>query len=131
MFAFALEKAPDTCTFAELPGPATRFIEEKQEQQLSSDVEELASLRFSIVITARWEASNEEDPRHKKELRAELDDLRTRYYDKLDQIAMAFGVSTAVQIKDEVERRVTLPLNCNLAEAVVQQDAEDDPPFYI
>ena len=131
MSAFALEKAPDLCTGFDSAGPATRFIEEKQEQQLSADVEELAGLRFSIVITARWEASPDEDPRRKKELRAELEDLRARYFDKLDRIAMAFGVATAIQIKDEVERRVTLPLHMNLAEAVIQQDTEDDAQFHI
>jgi len=128
---FTLEKAFDQHTGFCAAGPATRFIEEKQEQLLSADIEELASLRFSIVITARWEAAGEEDPRYRKELRAELEDLRTRFNNKLDQIAMAFGVAAAVQIKDDVERTVTLPLNCNLAEAVVQQDTEDDPQFYI
>jgi len=128
---FTLENAFDQHTGFNSVGPATRFIEEKQEQQLSADVEELASLRFSIVITARWEATLDEDPRQKKELRAELEDLRTRYFDKLDQIAMTFGVAIAIQIKDDVERTVTLPLNCNLAEAVVQHDTEDDPQFHI
>ena len=131
MSAFALEKAPDLCSGFASDGLATRLIEEKQQQQLSVDIEELSSLRFSIVITARWEASPDEDPRHKKELRAELEDLRSRYFDKLDQIAMAFGVTIAIQIKDEVERRVTLPLNVNLAEAVIQQDTEDDAQFHI
>ena len=131
MSASTVEKASGSHTGVELPGPATRFIEEKQEQILSTDVEELASLRFSIVITARWEASRDEDPSHKKELRTELEDLRARYFDKIDRIAMAFGVAIAIQIKEEVERRVTLPLNMNLAEAVVQRDPDDDPQFHI
>jgi len=128
---FTLEKALDLHTEFDLTGPATRFIEEKQEQILSADIEELASLRFSIVITARWESASDEPPQQRKELRAELEDLRTRYFNKLDQIAMAFGVETAVNVKDEVERRVALPLNCNLAEAVIQHDCGDDPQFYI
>ena len=115
--AFVLERAPGSFAGVEFPGPAIRFIEEKQEKALGADAKELASLRFSIVITAKWEADGDEDPQRRQELRMELESLRARYFDKIDQIAMAFGVSIAMSVKDEVERRVTLPLSRILEEA--------------
>ena len=54
----------------------------------------------------------------RKELRAELDSLRTRYFDKIDRIAMSFGVDIAMKIKDEVEQRVTLPLRAGFADMI-------------
>lgn len=43
-------------------GPASRFVLETREQVLSYETDELAALRFSIILTARWEASEDEDP---------------------------------------------------------------------
>lgn len=127
MSTSVLEKVPDSFWDTEFPGPATRFIEEKQEKALSADVEELAGLRFSIVITAKWEATGDEDPERRKELGEELDDLRARYFDKIDQIAMAFGVAIAMSVKDEVEHRVTLPLTRVFDDAAVcETDLLDD-----
>jgi hypothetical protein len=105
-----LEQSFDLLTGVDTAGPATRFVQEQREQRLASEMEELAGLRFSIVITAKWEASGEENPQHRDDLRLELDDLRRRYYDKIDQIAMTFGVAEAMHAKEEVERNVTLPL---------------------
>jgi hypothetical protein len=105
-----LEQSFDLYTGVDSPGPATPFVQEQREQLLSSEMEELAGLRFSIVITAKWEASGDEDPQRREELRIELEDLRTHYFDKIDQIAMTFGVAQAMQAKEEVEHNVTLPL---------------------
>jgi len=115
MSPFTLEQTVDQFTGVEVPGPGTRFIEEQQEHLLAAEVEELAGLRFGIVLTAKWESDPEEEHEHRKELRAELDSLRARYYDKIDQIAMKFGVAIAMQVKEEVERRVTLPLRTGFA----------------
>jgi hypothetical protein len=106
----SLEHSFDLYTGVIAPGPATRFVEERREQLFASELEELAGLRFSIVITAKWESSGEEDPQRREELRIELEDLRTRYFDKIDHIAMNFGVAQAMRAKEEVERSVTLPL---------------------
>jgi hypothetical protein len=116
MSPFTLEQAFDQFTGVEVPGPATRFIEEKQEKLLAADAEELAALRFSIVLTAKWESDREEEPHCREELRVELANLRTCYYDKIDRIAMSFGVSIAMKVKDEVEQRVTLPLRAGFAD---------------
>lgn len=118
MSPVTLEEAFDLFTGVDVPGPATRYIEEKQEQLLAAVAEELAGLRFSIVLTARWEGDRDEDPKRRKELRAELDSLRTRYFDKIDRIAMSIGVDIAMKIKDEVEQRVTLPLRAGFADMI-------------
>ena len=92
-----------------LMGPASRYIQESREALLAYDIEELAALRFSIILTARWEASDNEDPQQRAELRADLSLLRRHYGDKIDEIAMTFGVEEAMKAKDEVERSVVVP----------------------
>jgi hypothetical protein len=125
MSAPTLEQSFDALTGFDVPGPATRFIAEKHEQLLAADVEELAALRFGIVLTAKWEADRDEDPQQRKELRAELENLHRRYFDLIDRVAMSFGVAIAMKVKDEVERRVTLPLSKKRIEAALREAEED------
>ena len=66
-------------------------------------------MRFSIILTARSEASNDEAPDRRAELRDELALLRKHYGDKVDEIAMTFGIDQAIKTKDEVERTVIVP----------------------
>jgi hypothetical protein len=77
---------------------------------LAYESEELAALRFSIILTARWAASDDEVPGRRAELRGELKLLRNHYGDKIDEIAMTFGVQQAIETADEVERSVVVPL---------------------
>jgi hypothetical protein len=114
MAAFTLENAFDIYTGVDTPVPATRFVQDRQERLFAADVEQLAGLRFSIVITAKWEASRDQDPERRKELRGELENLRYRYFEKIDHIAMSFGVARAMIAKDDVERRITVPLRNKL-----------------
>ena len=90
-------------------GPASRYIRETREAMLAYETEELAALRFSIILTARWEASDDEDPQQRAELRADLSLPRRHFGDKIDEIAMTFGVEEAMKAKDEVERTVVVP----------------------
>jgi hypothetical protein len=83
--------------------PASRFEREKEETQLAASVGGLAVLRFSILVTAKWEAAETEDAERRAELHTELSDLRGLYFEKLDQIAMTFGVEQAMKAKEEVE----------------------------
>jgi hypothetical protein len=92
-----------------LMGPASRYIKESREALLSYETEELAALRFSVILTARWEASEDEDPEERAGLRADLSLLRRHYGDKIDEIAMTFGVEEAIKAKDQVERTVVVP----------------------
>ena len=70
---------------ASLLGPASRYIRETREALLAYDAEELAALRFSIILTARLEASEDESPEQRAELRADLELLRRHYGDKIDE----------------------------------------------
>jgi len=89
--------------------PASRFIVEKQETLLTLKSEELAGIYFSILLTARWEAAERTDSDLRGELRNDLANLRARYYDKIDEIAMTCGVKAAMDAKKSVERSVMLP----------------------
>ena len=91
-----------------LMGPASRYVKESREAMLAHETEVLAALRFSIILTARWEASDE-DLQQRAELRADLSLLRRHFSDKIDEIAMTFGVEEAMKAKDKVERTVVVP----------------------
>ena len=92
-----------------LMGPASRYVKETREAMLAYEIAELAALRFSIILTARWEASGDESPEQRAELRADLSLLRRYFGDKIDDIAITFGVEEALKAKDEVERTVVVP----------------------
>lgn len=90
-------------------GPASRYIRETRDALLAYEIGELAALRFSIILTVRWEASGVESPEQRADLRTDLSLLRRHYDDKVDEIAMTFGVVEAMKAKDEVERTVIVP----------------------
>ena len=91
-------------------GPATRYVLEHGLDSLSDAVEQLAGLRFSVVLTARWESSGVLSGQARDELRDELRQLRSRYSDKIDEIAMGYGVQTAMEAQESVEREVNVPM---------------------
>jgi hypothetical protein len=90
-------------------GPASRYIRETRDELLAYDVEELAAVRLSILLTAKWVESESEDPERRDELRQDLAILRKHYGDMLDEIAMTFGVNSAMKAKEEVEESVVIP----------------------
>ncbi len=113
-----------------LMGPASRYVKETREAMLASETEELAALRFSIILTARWEASDDEDSEERAGLRADLSLLRRHFGDKIDEIAMTFGVEEAMKTKDQVERTVVVPrdlkpLNIRRYERVSSEEADE------
>ena len=116
MSTSTFEKAFDSYTGFGSTGPATCHVQEKKETLLAAEIEELAGLRFSIVLTAKWEADRDEDEERRKELRGELENLRRCYFEKIDQIAMAFGIAAAMKAKEKVEHEVTLPLRGGMAD---------------
>ena len=107
---------------ASLLGPASRYIRETRDALLAYEAEELAALRFSIILTARWEASEDESPEQRAELRADLELLRLHYGDKIDEIAMTFGVKEAMKAKEHVEHTVVAPHE--MKPIVIQREAE-------
>jgi hypothetical protein len=85
------------------------YVRLKRETHLSAMTQELASLRFSILLLARWERSRSVDQESLAELRDELDDLRKLYFEKIDELAMTFGVQQAIETRASVEHAVTVP----------------------
>ncbi len=96
-------------------GPASRFAHQDEESLLAAGTIELAGLRFSIILTARWEAEAAGDLERRNELRAELEDLRRQYSQKIDEIAMSSGIQNAIDAKEKVERAVAIPLGMDLS----------------
>ena len=92
-------------------GPASSFTLDHHRDNLGDAVEQLASLRFAIVLSARWESAGVLGSDDRAELRAELGDLRARYNDKIDGIAMKYGVQAAMVSQEGVEREVKIPKN--------------------
>jgi hypothetical protein len=94
--------------------PGSQCAHEERESLLVASFEELAGLRFSILLTARWEGAAVEDQERRNELRAKLVSLRRKYSNKIDDIAMTFGIQRAMNAKEEVERTVTIPRGMDL-----------------
>ena len=90
-------------------GPPSERGIERQKVLLTEETEELGALRFAIILTSRWADSDNETPERRAELRSDLRVIRKRYGDKIDEIAMAFGVDQAMKAKEEVERSVIVP----------------------
>jgi hypothetical protein len=95
-------------------GSATRFAQESGEGPLATSIDELAGLRFSIILTARWETSASGDWELRDDLRGRLARLRRDYSNKIDEIAMSFGVQFAMDAKEEVERSMYVPRGISL-----------------
>jgi hypothetical protein len=89
--------------------PASIYEHLKHEPNVAAFQQELAGLRFSIVLLARWESSSSLDAGNRAELREELVHLRTLYFDTIDEMAMTFGVQHAMDAKAEVECTVEVP----------------------
>ena len=87
---------------------------ERQEETLTCAIEELAHLRFAIILTARWEAEENENMERRRDLHGELTHLRVLYFDQIDEIAMTFGVQQAMDAQHEVERTVIVPSGARL-----------------
>lgn len=87
---------------------------ERHEETLTAAVDELAHLRFAIILTARWESEEDESMERRKELRGELAHLRVLYFDQIDEMAMSFGVQFAMDAQQEVERTVIVPSGARL-----------------
>jgi hypothetical protein len=94
-----------------IAGPASRYSFERRQAGLSDAVDQLASLRFAIVLSARWENSGIFSGQARTELRDELRQLRSKYSDKIDEIAMSYGVQAAIEAQEGVEREVKVPKN--------------------
>jgi hypothetical protein len=109
-----------------LSGADFRHPPDRLKTTLTASIDELAGLRFSILITARWEESEDESEEQRAQLREELVLLRSLYFDKIDHIAMNFGVRHAMKAQREVERKVNLPHRERPASTACACDRADD-----
>jgi hypothetical protein len=109
--------------------PASKNVIEKQEVLLIEEIEDLGALRFAIILTSRWAASDSESPERRAELRSDLALLRKRYSNKIDEIAMMFGVGQSMKAKDEVERTVIVPRDIVSMEAPSDYSEEFDEGY--
>jgi hypothetical protein len=98
------------------------YMEEQRKLSLAANMEELAGLRFSILLTSKWAVSESLSEERVAELRTELSNLRTQYLDKVDAIAMAFGVQAAMETREQIEREVFVPEEMN--ECVLPMDTD-------
>jgi hypothetical protein len=89
--------------------PASVHVRLKRATHLAAMTQELTGLRFSIILLARWEAARSVEGVRMVELKRELAELRRLYLDKIDEIAMTFGVEEAMKAKEDVERTVVVP----------------------
>ncbi len=64
------------------------------------------SARFTIVTKARTEGDSRTPNETRYKLRSELSELRERYLNKVDEIAMQCGVAEALKIKKQVEQQI-------------------------
>jgi hypothetical protein len=102
--------------------PGFQHTHEKLEKPLEVCIEELATLRFTIILTVKWEASAGDDTEYRDNLRVDLVSLRREYSRKIDEIAMTFSVQQAMDAKEEVERTVALPLGIDLSNTPAEDD---------
>ena len=116
----ALYAPLDTTTI----GPTYQYVIDTRDTLLANDTEELGTLRFSIILTKRWADSDSESPERRGELRADLALLRKHYSNKIDEIAMTFGVAQAMKAKEEVERTVVVPRE-DVSEESLSDDREE------
>ncbi len=91
-----------------MTGPGSRPVHETREALLARQIEKLGELRYSILLTARWEADQNEPPDRRADLRRDLEQLCRNYRNTIDAIAMSFGVDAAMKAKENVERTVTV-----------------------
>jgi hypothetical protein len=110
-------------------GPASEHVIEKREVLFIEEIEDLGALRFAIILTSRWAASDSENPERRAELRSDLAMLRKRYSNKIDEIAIIFGVGQAMKAKDEVERTVIVPRDIVSMEAPGDYSEEFDEGY--
>jgi hypothetical protein len=89
--------------------PDSRYAYDDAEALLTGSTEQLAHLRFTIILVACWEPSSSVTPQRRKELRAELTRFRNLYLGMVDELAMAYGVHQALKTRNYIERTVYVP----------------------
>ncbi len=111
-------------------GPTSEDVIETREVLLTEETEELGALRFATILTSRWADSDEETLERRAELRSDLAVLRKRYSNKIDDIAMKFGIAQAMKAMEEVERTVIVPRDV-VSMRAPSDDGEDSGEYNV
>jgi hypothetical protein len=96
-------------------GLASRYILDRPKDLLAAKTDELAGIHFSVLLTAKWERAEGVSSERRAQLRADLSNLRAIYYDKIDEIAMTFGIQEALDARKSAARAAALPLETHLS----------------
>ena len=91
-------------------------------RNLSSLTEKLASLRYLIILTARWAASDSIGEERRKGMNCDLARLRREYSFLIDDIAMSIGIQQAMDAKVRVENSVSVPKGIKPPERSVYEE---------
>lgn len=96
---------------------------------LTTLTDKMAELRYLILITARWEGSDSVGRAKRTVMRNDLVRLRKEYANRIDEIAMNYGVQQAMDAQRDVERRVQLPAHVapSSRPECSWDEAENDP----
>lgn len=98
---------------------------EQETLNLAAAREELARLRYMLILTARWESSDRLNSKRRAQLRTDLVQYRSLYSQKIDEIAMAFGIQQAMEAVEHVERRVSVPQSAKMPGVVRDDEVYD------
>lgn len=79
------------------------------QRNLIALTEKLASLRYLIILTARWEGSDTIGRERRVLMNRDLVNLRREYSEVIDDIAIACGVQAAMDAQHLTERNVMVP----------------------
>lgn len=79
------------------------------QRNLISLTEKLASLRYLIILTARWAGSDSIGHERRTVMNRDLVRLRRAYSLLIDDIAMNFGIPAAMDAQNEIESNVVVP----------------------
>ena len=79
------------------------------QRSLTALNEKLASVRYLIILTARWAESDSIGRERRRQMNRDLVRLRKEYSALIDDVAMNFGIQAAMDAKEGVERNVMVP----------------------
>lgn len=102
-----------------------RSLLNRTENSLAARIDELASLRFSLMLAARYADSENQKVGHRDELRARLKVLRRQYSEKIDEIAIGLSATDTMRVLEQVEQNVVIPRGIQLS--IESLEEEIDP----
>jgi len=88
--------------------PASVHAHFRHETTLAAMTQELASVHSSMLVLVRSAKPHSLDAGDLARVREEVAQLRVLYFEKIDEIAISFGVQRAIEAKESVECSVKI-----------------------